>query len=139
MNLEHNRYICENRLNRARETLEEANTLFHKNYLAGTANRIYYSMFYAVSALAQANDFTTSKHTSLLGWFNKTYIHTGIIESQTGEVYRKAFDLRSKGDYSDLNQLDAELVEELLQKADNFIKKIEILTIQQLEKLESND
>jgi len=33
-------------------------------------NRIYYGMYYALTALALKNKFETSKHGQLIGWFN---------------------------------------------------------------------
>lgn len=47
------------RLDRAEKTLAEARTLFETTQMFGAVNRIYYAMFYAVSALAFAHGFTT--------------------------------------------------------------------------------
>ena len=40
------------RLERARETLAEARLLVESDRMRGAVNRVYYAMFYAVSALA---------------------------------------------------------------------------------------
>ncbi len=40
------------RLQNAKATLEDARKLFNENSMRGAVNRAYYSMFYAVSALA---------------------------------------------------------------------------------------
>ena len=37
-------------------------------------NRIYYGLYYAVTALAIKHRFETSKHLQLIGWFNKEFI-----------------------------------------------------------------
>jgi len=55
------------RINRAEETLGDTKLAIENNRLHLVANRIYYSVFYVVSALALKKDFTTSKHSQLLG------------------------------------------------------------------------
>lgn len=47
--------------------------------LSTALNRLYYAIFYAVAALAQKFNFITSKHSQLLGWFNREFIKTGKL------------------------------------------------------------
>jgi len=58
------------RLERSLETISEVEHAIQNNHLHLAANRIYYAIFYAVSALAAKNNFSTSKHFTLLSWFN---------------------------------------------------------------------
>lgn len=80
---EKNTYL-QYRLMRARETLAEARTLFQAKFLSGTINRIYYAMFYAVSALALSKGFSTSSHIQLRGYFNREFVKTGIVSVELG-------------------------------------------------------
>lgn len=50
------------RIERAKETIKEAEDDISKNFLHSAENRIYYAIFYSVLALAIKNDFSTSKH-----------------------------------------------------------------------------
>lgn len=129
MKPEERRAICSHRLENAFQTLEDAKFLFENKRLISTMNRIYYSMFYAVNALALAFDFKTSKHSSLISWFNKTIVHPGILPLEIGEIYKNAFDLRHKGDYADFVQLDREDVLNLLEQTQPFIETIQRLTL----------
>jgi uncharacterized protein (UPF0332 family) len=70
--MEHKEDLINYRLKRAESTLEEAELAFKNNKLTLTENRIYYAIFYSVSALALRYDFETSKHSTLKGWFNKS-------------------------------------------------------------------
>ena len=90
--------LIEHRLNRAKETLEEAKLSIDNERLLLAANRIYYAVFYAVSALGLKNDFATSKHAQLLSWFNKNFIKTNIIEKRFGKFYLDAFEMRQESD-----------------------------------------
>ena len=67
------------RLERAKETLDEAQLLYNSGYLNTYVNRLYYACFYAVSALLLAKDFSTSKHSHLRSLFHREFIKTGII------------------------------------------------------------
>ena len=110
MTPEQRRAICQIRFERAVETLEDARTLFDGKRWRSAMNRVYYSMFYAVSALSNAYGFSTSKHSTLEGWFNKTIVHPGLIEGEMGKWYRQVFDLRSEGDYDDTTEIEPDTI-----------------------------
>jgi uncharacterized protein (UPF0332 family) len=56
------RALIEYRMERARETLDEAKIMFDAGRINAFVNRLYYACFYAVSALLLTRDFSTSKH-----------------------------------------------------------------------------
>lgn len=132
MTLEDRLSIVQYRLERARRALNDASALYANDSMEGAMNRIYYAMFYAVSALALAYGFTTSKHSSLLGWFNKAIIHPGILSEKEGLLLRKSFEWRLQGDYADFVELDAEEVHEILERSTPFIETIQQLTLSRL-------
>lgn len=87
--------------------------------------RIYYGMFYIVSALALKYKFKTSKHQQLIGWFNKSFIKEGIIEQKYNIILRKAFDSRSEGDYGVFIEFSKEEVLNMFKEMKDFISTIE--------------
>lgn len=133
MNQEQRREICLYRIERANETFEESKTLFEKGMMGGSVNRLYYSLFYSVTALALSYDFTTSKHTGLRGWFNLHIVKEGIISIELGDLYNNLYDMRTNGDYKDLIQFDPQVVEEIMKIADQFLSLVNRLTIQRLD------
>ncbi|MDP2364184.1 MAG: HEPN domain-containing protein, partial [Ignavibacteria bacterium] len=116
--------LIKHRMDRAEETLSEARTSFENESFLLAANRVYYSAFYAVSALAIKNNFSTSKHGQLLGWFNQYYIKTGMIEKPLGKFYLDAFELRQESDYEDFFKIDKTSIEEKIKTASEFIDRI---------------
>ena len=68
------------RIQRARDTVEEVKMAIEHGRFPLAENRMYYSMFYMVMALAITHDYSTSKHTQLLGWFNKEFVRTGQVD-----------------------------------------------------------
>lgn len=85
------------RLGQAEETVQDVYLLIKNNRLRSAINRIYYGMFYSLLALGLAHHFETSKHSQLIGWFNKNFIHSGKINSKYGKIINKAFNRRTKG------------------------------------------
>ena len=60
-----NEIIKQKRL-RATESLQEAKLLLKDHYSFGSVNRIYYALFYEISALLLTEGFSTSKHQGVM-------------------------------------------------------------------------
>jgi uncharacterized protein (UPF0332 family) len=95
--------------------------------LPGAVNRIYYSMFYALSALAISEGFTSGKHGQLIGWFNKHFVKTGIVDSRYSRMISRSFSKRMDGDYEDYTEFAETEVRGMLPELDEFITEIEKL------------
>lgn len=101
-------------LNRAKETLEDTQIAFTLGRHHMAMNRAYYAFFYAVMALGLSEGFITSKHSELRGWFNKTFIKTGVFPLNVGKVYSKLYEGRMESDYATLySPTKEELSEEI--------------------------
>lgn len=115
------------RLLKADETLDDAEILFGHNKLFSTVNRIYYAMFYAVTALLLSKDLSSSKHSGVLGIFNKEFINNSLIDKEWGRFYNEMFEFRQKADYKDLVKFEAADVKVWLIKSREFIIAIKSL------------
>ncbi|HPI88473.1 MAG TPA: HEPN domain-containing protein [Spirochaetota bacterium] len=114
-------------MERARATAAEARLLFKGSMFPGAVNRIYYSMFYALTALAVAEGFSSGKHGRLLGWFNKQFVKAGIIDIRYSKIIFRAFSKRMDGDYEAYSEFTETEVREMLGELDDFIAEIEKL------------
>jgi uncharacterized protein (UPF0332 family) len=93
--------FIDNFLNKSKEALIDAEINIENNRLNNAQNRIYYAIFYSVMALGYLENFITSKHYPLMGWFNKKFIHEEkISEKNMFKIYNNAFENRQKSDYS---------------------------------------
>ena len=113
------------RLDEAKDTIQDVQLLLDNDRLRAAVNRIYYGMFYSLLALGLAYEFETSKHQQLLGWFNKTFIHDGLIDSKYGKFINKAFIRRTQGDYDSFVDFDSDVVLEMFDEMKQFIREIE--------------
>lgn len=121
--------IIKYRLQRARESLNDAQTLFNAGSLYSTVNRIYYAMFYSVIGLLLSENLSSSKHSGVKALFSKEFVNKGIVGKNLGSFYSEMFEKRQKSDYKDLVEFKKEDVQKWLKKAEEFINKIEELTL----------
>lgn len=119
--------LIEYRLNQALETIELAKFLVDSDKLIIAVNRIYYGMYYALTALALKNKFETSKHGQLIGWFNKEYISSKKVDAKYGKILRNAYQNRTKGDYDAFVNFSKVETESMLYEMTDFIEEIKRL------------
>jgi uncharacterized protein len=115
------------RLERARETLAEADVLAKTGHWNGCVNRLYYACFYAVTALLFRNGLTSSRHSAALSLFNREFVKTGLVGRDLGEMYNSLYQARHRGDYDDLVHYDEARVRPWLSGAEQFLDEIESL------------
>jgi len=121
------------RLEKARNTLLDAKKYIKDATSESVVNRIYYAMFYAVNALLMTKGFSSSKHAGVLGIFNREIVNKGLLEKELGKFYSEMLDNRQEGDYKDFVKFDKEDVKVWLKKAEEFIDKVEKLTLKFIE------
>ena len=119
--------LIEHRSTRATDTIEEVSFLIKNKKFLLAVNRIYYGMFYILSAFSLRYDFSTSKHQQLIGWFNKGFISTGEIDRKYGRILHNAYNNRSTGDYDDFAEFDEEDVKKSFDEMKDFIRTIRTL------------
>ena len=119
--------LIEYRLKQAAESLAIAEILIGLQNYPTALNRIYYSVFYCLLAVGLKNNFKTSKHAQLIGWFNKNFIATGKIESKYGKIIRKTYEYRLMADYDAYVEFDKESIEQLLLHSTELTSRIKEL------------
>lgn len=93
------RNLIQYRLARSRETLDDAQLLFSKG-------------------------MSSSKHSGVLGLFNKEFVAKNIVDKESGRFFTEMFEFRQKADYKDFVEFKKEDVEIWLKNAGEFISKI---------------
>ena len=105
---------------RARECLDDAKLLLENKRLHSAVNRIYYALFYQVSALLLAKGLSFYKHSGVLAAFNKEFVKTGIIDKELGKFYNRMFEHRRSGDCGELVEFEGEDVRKWLRQLKIF-------------------
>ena len=112
------------KMDRARETLQEARLLLDAGHDIATVNRLYYACFYAVQSLLLTDGLSASKHTGIRSLFNQHWIKTGGLPVAFGDLYNDLFDHRQKGDYADFVRFDIADVNKWFEEAIILINEI---------------
>ena len=118
------RLLVEYRLTEAEETLREAEILLNQSAFRGSINRSYYAMFYAVLGLLATRSLGTSKHSGVIGLFDREFVKTGLLSKELSRSLHRAFDERQASDYGEMLEPDQELAALLLTQAQMFVREI---------------
>ena len=113
------------RLRKAKENLQEAETLCSVGLLSGANNRIYYSVFNAILAIHALDGRVTNSHKRAIGEFNRLYIHGGIFPKEFGKEITKIEVIRHSSDYDSYYEADAEETKNNFLFAKRFLEAIE--------------
>ena len=125
------RSLVNYRLERARESIEEAKILMERGHINTFINRLYYACFYAVSALLLTKGLSSAKHSGVRSLFHQNFVKTGILNIESGQFFDKLFDNRQKANYADLLRFNIDEVRYWYDETKEFVVKIEKI-LQQL-------
>jgi len=117
--------LIEYRMKKAMETYSEIPILLDNNLYRNAGNRLYYSCFYAVSALLLKKDYSPKTHLGMRRVFSEQYIKTGLISKEHGTCFNDLYELRQTGDYDDFIEVTKEMVEDLYEPAKSLIDEID--------------
>jgi uncharacterized protein (UPF0332 family) len=109
------------RLERAQESLDEARLLAEAGRWNTCVNRLYYSCFYAVSALLVRDGLSSSRHTGVRSLLNRHYVRTGKVPRELARIYNDLFERRQEGDYADFVRFQANQVRPWMLQTEEFI------------------
>ena len=113
------------RLDRAKDTLDDARILSENGKWNSTINRLYYATYYAVMALLLKEELSPTTHHGAKSNFSQHFIKRGIISKDYGKMYSQLFTWRQKGDYDDFFDFDAEKVTPYFEPVKELIDLIE--------------
>jgi uncharacterized protein (UPF0332 family) len=115
------------RFQKAKETFAEIENHVQHGYWRTAANRLYYTCFYAVSALLIKNRIKAHTHSGVINQFGLNFVKTGFFSQQEGRFFKNLFELRQDGDYDDWITITEEDIIPLIEPVKDFIDKIEHL------------
>jgi uncharacterized protein (UPF0332 family) len=115
------------RIEKAKQTLHDAEILIAQKSWNSAINRLYYACFHSVQALLLNQNIAAKTHSGTKSKFFQEFILTGKIVREYGALFSDLQDWRQEGDYADFVEFDQETVEPLPEKVKVFISAIEQL------------
>lgn len=136
---QHKKILIKNSFLKSYEALDDAKYAIDGNRLSTAQNRVYYAIFYSVIALGYINNFITSKHSQLLGWFNKKFVfEEKIFDAEIYKIYKAAYESRMKSDYEFTDKPEKKVINNSFEDAKIFVETIEKYINELLSKNEQN-
>lgn len=91
------------------------------------ANRIYYSVFHAVTALLIKNGLHAGSHQGVSVLFNKHFVKENLIDEKYGRLLARLENIREKSDYTCLFETTEDEVLPMIPQAKEMVSIIENL------------
>ncbi|MDE6689706.1 MAG: HEPN domain-containing protein, partial [Prevotella sp.] len=88
------------------------------------ANRLYYALYHAASALLLSDGYTSHTHKGLMSQISMNYVKNGKILPEEGKLIRQMFNKRREGDYEDFEETTEEEIMEATPKVKMLIDKL---------------
>lgn len=112
------------KLEKSEKTLTEARKAAEMQMWATAANRLYYAVYYAVSALLLKQGVGVKTHEGVIQMFGLHFVKTGKVQKDVGRMYSDLFNTRLTGDYDDTFDLEEKDVMPKLDNAEHIIRVV---------------
>ena len=119
--------LAKYRIERARNTYIEAVDNAGMGHWNLVANRLYYSVFHALTALIVIDGDVVRTHMGLISVIGLHYVTTGEIKTEDNKLIMRLFRMRQTADYDDYCDWDEQDVSPLVEKVKSLLDKIELI------------
>ena len=111
-------------LEKADKTLRQMEVQVKAQLWEMVANRLYYALFHAVSAMLIHDSHEVGSHRGAVNRFSMHYVKTGIFTKAEGRLYSQLQGLREEGDYNCSMDVEQNEVEHYINPTIELIEKI---------------
>ena len=119
------RQLVQGRIEQAVESLNDAKTLLTTGRSGRSiVNRSYYSMFYCVLALLQTISKTPRKHQGAISFFDREFVHRGLLPKELSFDLHRIFELRQVDDYKKIEPVSLDEAQDAIAVAERFLSTV---------------
>ena len=126
LNEEERKIIVGLEIEKAENIVSQINELEKLSYWDNIANRLYYALFHAVSALLIFDKHNVSTHKGSIVLFGQFYIKTGVSNINDGRLFSQLQTIREKSDYNCAYQTSEDEIKPLIYPTIELIKRIKL-------------
>lgn len=101
-------------LEKSNRNMEQALRNAEMDYWDLVANRLYYSVFHAVTAMMLADGIKSNTHKGTSSQFGRHYVLTGKFSREDGILYSRLQTMREKADYQNIFTIEPTQGEQLI-------------------------
>lgn len=118
--------LCKYRFQDAIETLDTAKFCYERGKYKDSINRSYYAAFYSIKAVLALETVDFKRHKDAVGYFNKTYVVTGIFDKNIGRKLGRLKRKRESSDYDDFYIASVDEAKEQYEFAEEIVNSVKI-------------
>ena len=122
---EERRIMVEFEIEKAHRLIDQFPILENAKLWDTLANRVYYSVFHAVTALLIKNGLHAESHQGTSVLFSKHFVKEGLIDAEYGRLFARLENMREKSDYTCLFETTEDEVLPMIPKAKELVSIIE--------------
>ena len=111
-------------IEKAGKTFSDMEFCYHEQKWEAAANRLYYALFHAVSALLINGGLNVKSHRGTLTLFGQHYVRTGIFTREDGSLLSELVIMRDNANYNLFYESDAEKIGPYIEPTRLLIEKI---------------
>ena len=100
LSLSERKIIVNLELEKAHKIYSQIEVLEKAEFWDNIANRLYYSLFHAVSELLINDGLPVNSHKGAVVLFGQYYIQTQIVDKKYGKLYSQLQSMRERSDYN---------------------------------------
>lgn len=128
LDMDNRKAVVDYRKEKADAALEDADFLAQAGKYNLAANRLYYALYYACTALLISKEIPTKRHAGMIAQISRHFVKTGVLSVDDGKLIKVMFNLRHEGDYEDFVDVQAEDLEEFTPLVRSLVQKLKGLT-----------
>lgn len=127
LTVEERKAIIEYRIQKAYESLKEAQVVADLGFWNLAGNRLYYASFHMASALLLDKGLMAKSHGGIIHLVGSQFVAKGLLEKEYGRLFSRLYELRQSGDYDDLYDVSETDVLPFIAQTADFLKRMEAL------------
>lgn len=127
LNDEERKLLVEFEIEKAHKLIDQFTILENAALWDTLANRVYYAVFHAVTALLIMNGLHAGSHQGVSVLFNKHFVKENLVDEKYGRLLARLENMREKSDYTCLFETTKEEVMPMILQAKEMISIIENL------------
>lgn len=89
-----------------------------------SANRLYYALFHAMSALFICDSYQVKSHRGIMSKFGEHYVRTGVFSKKDGSLLSELVIMRDNADYNCFFEADEEKLSPYIEPTRILLEKI---------------
>lgn len=116
--------IVKRELEKAERTFDDVLFCMQEQKWEAAANRLYYALFHAMSALLISDGHQVKSHRGVMAMFGEHYVRTEIFSKKDGALLSDLVIMRDNADYNCFYEADEEKLSPFVEPTRMLIDKI---------------